>query len=48
MVKILVLILAVNAFVVFCGQIKKKNMWLWIVGYWLILTVKNVLDLINI
>ena len=38
----LVLALAVIAAVVFVGQVRKKNMWLWICAYWLVLTVKNL------
>ena len=43
----LVLALAAIAAVVFAGQVRKKNMWLWICAYWLVLTVKNLLDLVG-
>lgn len=37
--------LAVIAAIVLLGLLQQKNMWGWIIAYWSVLTVKNVLDL---
>lgn len=42
--RLLVLALAVIAGVVLNGLINDANMWGWIIAYWTILTVKNLLD----
>ena len=44
----LILLLMVDAAVVFFGLTKKKNMWPFIVVYWLILTIKNMIDFVKI
>ena len=30
------------------GLMEKRNMWRWIVAYWVVLTVKNMLDFLGI
>ncbi|MBR4442537.1 MAG: hypothetical protein IKS52_04625 [Clostridia bacterium] len=40
----LVFLLMLDAAWVAIGLARKKNMWKWIVLYWLILTVKNAVD----
>lgn len=42
--RLLVLTLAVIAGVVLNGLINGANMWGWIITYWAVLTVKNLLD----
>jgi hypothetical protein len=36
--------LAVIATVVLVGLLQQKNMWVWIVAYWSVLTLKTVLE----
>ena len=43
----LVIVLAVIAAIVATGLIAGLAMWPWIVGYWLVLTMKNVVDYIG-
>lgn len=43
----LVLALAVIAAVVATGLMLGLPMWAWIVGYWLVLTAKNLIDYIG-
>ena len=45
---LLVLVLAVIAAVVATGLIAGYAMWAWIVAYWIVLTMKNVVDYIGI
>lgn len=45
---ILIIILAVIAAVVATGLIAGYSMWAWIVGYWLVLTAKNIVDYIGL
>lgn len=45
---VLVLVLAVIAAVVATGLIAGYAMWAWIVGYWIVLTMKNVVDYIGL
>lgn len=45
---ILTVLLMLDALVVAIGLAKKKNMWIFIVMYWIILVVKNVGNLIAI
>ena len=40
----LVFLLMADAYIVFVGLLRKKNMWKWIVLYWMILTLKNAVD----
>ncbi len=44
---ILVLLLMLDAAWVAEGLLHKKNMWKWIALYWVILTVKNVIGLVE-
>lgn len=45
---ILTVMLMLDALIVAIGLAKKKNMWIFIVMYWIILVVKNVGNLIAI
>lgn len=42
--QMLILLLMVDAAVVAIGLSRKKNMWLFIVLYWLLLTIKNTMN----
>ena len=46
--QICVLVLIIIAAVVSVFQIKKmpKHAWPWIIGYWVVLTIKNIFDLV--
>ena len=44
---ILIIVLAIIAAVVATGLIMGYTMYAWIVGYWLVLTTKNVVDYIG-
>lgn len=44
---LLVLALAAIALTVCAGLAAGRNMWPWIVAYWAVLTVKNVVDWIG-
>ena len=35
------------ASVVAVGLMKRRNMWKWIIAYWLLLTVKNIIDFVG-
>lgn len=39
-----VIVLMSIAWVVFIGLLNQDNMWLYIVAYWLVLTIKNLAD----
>lgn len=41
---LLVLALAAIAMTVCAGLAAGRVMWLWIVGYWAVLTIKNIVD----
>ena len=41
-------LLLIISLIVFIGLLRKRNMWGWIVCYWLVLTVKNLLDLLGV
>lgn len=43
----LVLALAAIALTVCAGLDAGRNMWPWIVGYWAVLTIKNIVDWIG-
>ena len=43
-----VLLLYLDAAVVAAGLIKKRNMWPFIVLYWILLTIKNCCDLAGV
>lgn len=45
--QILIFLLMADAAWVAYGLIRKRNMWRWIVLYWLILTAKNMVDLMR-
>lgn len=45
--QIFIFLLAYIAAIVAYGLYKKQVMWKWIVVYWLVLTAKNVMDLLN-
>ena len=45
---ILTVMLMLDVLIVAIGLAKKKNMWIFIVMYWIILVVKNVENLIAI
>ena len=42
----LVIVLAAIAGIVLYGLVKKRNMWVWIIAYWAVLTLKNIADFI--
>jgi len=42
--QILVFALMIDAAWVAIGLARKKNMWRWIILYWVILTLKNLVD----
>lgn len=44
---LLIILLAILAAYVAYGLYHKQNMWKWIVVYWLVLTAKNMMDLIT-
>lgn len=44
---LLVLALAAIALIVCAGLAAGRNMWSWIVAYWAVLTVKNIVDWIG-
>lgn len=44
--QILVILLMLDAAWVAYGQLKRKNMWCFIVLYWVILTLKNLADIV--
>ena len=39
--------LALIAGYVAYGLIRKKNMWFWIVTYWIVLTAKNIVEVVR-
>ena len=41
------IILALIAGYVAYGLYRKRNMWFWIVTYWIVLTLKNVLEVVR-
>lgn len=41
------IILAIIAGIVAIGLYRKKVMWAWIVAYWVMLTIKNVLEVVR-
>lgn len=42
--QMMILLLMADAAVVAIGLLRKKNMWLFIVLYWLLLTIKNIMN----
>ena len=47
MAQFFIILLCLDALIVAVGLAKKKNMWAFIVAYWVLLTVKNVCDLMR-
>ena len=47
MSRLLILLLGLDAAVVFVGLLHRRNMWVFIIIYWLILMVKNIFDLVS-
>lgn len=45
--QILIFCLMADAAWVAYGLVRKRNMWRWIVLYWMILTAKNLADLMR-
>ena len=45
--QILIFLLMVDAAWVAYGLARKRNMWRWIVAYWVVLTIKNVIEVIR-
>ena len=43
---LLIILLAILAGYVAYGLYRKRNMWRWIVVYWVTLTIKNALDFV--
>ena len=41
------LLLMAISFSVCIGLCRKKNMWGWIMAYWLVLSIKNLMDLVG-
>lgn len=35
------------ASVVAVGLMKRRNMWKWIIAYWVLLTIKNIIDFVG-
>lgn len=46
--QLFVFLLMLDALTVAVGLAKKKNMWAFIVCYWILLTAKNVCDLMGV
>ncbi len=44
--QLFILALAMISARVAYGLYRKRSMWHWIVGYWVVLTVKNIIDLL--
>ena len=44
---LLVLVLAAIALIVCAGLAAGRVMWAWIVGYWAVLTAKNIMDYVG-
>lgn len=42
--RICILLLLIDAIIVAIGISLQQNMWVWIAGYWVILTFKNLAD----
>lgn len=42
--QLFILALAMISARVAYGLYRKRNMWRWIVGYWVVLTIKNAVD----
>lgn len=45
--QIMVFLLCADAAYVSVGLLKKRNMWKWIILYWILLTCKNLVDFIS-
>lgn len=47
MTQFLITLLLIDSAWVAYGLIKKRNMWKWICLYWVLLTLKNLVDLMQ-
>ena len=45
--QVLIMLLTLDALIVAAGLAKKKNMWLFIVAYWIILFTKNAMNFVQ-
>lgn len=48
MILALQMLLCTIAAIVAYGLYKKQNMWVWIIAYWLVLTIKNFLEILGV
>jgi hypothetical protein len=46
--QLLIILLMADAAWVAYGLLRKRNMWKWIVLYWIILTLKNLADFVHV
>lgn len=46
--QIFIFVLILIAAIVACGLMRKKNMWKWIIAYWVVLTIKNLCDALKL
>ena len=44
--QLLILLLFIDAAYIACGLMQKRDMWSYICIYWILLTVKNLVDLL--
>lgn len=46
--QVFVYLLMLDALWIACGLVQRRNMWSWIVLYWLLLTAKNYADFVGL
>lgn len=46
--QIMVFLLMADALIVAIGLFRKRNMWKWIIAYWVLLTIKNFIDFLGV
>ena len=46
--QIMVFLLMADALIVVIGLFRKRNMWKWIITYWVLLTIKNFIDFLGV
>ena len=46
--QIMVFLLMADALIVAIGLFLKRNMWKWIITYWVLLTIKNFIDFLGV
>lgn len=46
--QIMVFLLMADALIVAIGLFRKRNMWKWIITYWVLLTIKNFIDFLGV